>query len=172
MSRATATLLSLTLVLSACGESRLNPFNWFGNSRETVPVENASDNPLIPQNDRGGLFSLRAAREAAAVYRGQPVDRVTSLVIEQVPGGAIVRSEGLSRVQNSYDVRLTLVDAGAESGSLTYRLEAVIPENAIQGGSERQRSVIAAASLTDQQLSGVRVIRVQGLENAREASRR
>lgn len=175
MSRSIAASLILVLTLSGCGtvrDSRLNPANWFGGSR-SGPVqgtESAEVNPLIPQ-ERQGLFAR--ARAEQAIYRGQPVDVIKDLQIERVPGGAIVRAVGVSDYQNTYDVQLTpSSEDGAENGVLEFRLEAIVPERPIRGGSERQREVIAAVSLTDQQLEGVRQIRVAGIQNARISSRR
>lgn len=174
MSRTIAACLALTLTLAGCGgvrDSRLNPFNWFGNDRPApVRVEAGEKNPLIPQ-ERTGLLAQARARDA--IYTGQPVDVVKSMAIERVPGGAIIRAIGVSRYQNTYGVRLTLAsEDGAENGVLEYRLESIVPEKPIAGGSERQREIIAALSITDQQLEGVRRIRISGATNARESSRR
>lgn len=175
MSRTLTASLILVLTVSGCGtvrDSRLNPVNWFGRDRsepvQAVPAEEV--NPLIPQ-ERRGLFAR--AREERAIYQGQPVDVIKDLQIERVPGGAIVRATGVSRFQNTYDVQLTPVfEDGPQDGLLEYRLEAIVPERPIPGGSERQREVIAAVSLTDQQLEEVRQIRVAGSQNARVSARR
>ena len=174
MRRSIVLCLALTLVLSACGgvrDSRLNPLNWFGRDRPApVAAEEGEVNPLIPQESGLGLFSRN---RDGAEYAGQPVDVIRNLDVERVPGGAIVRATGLSRFQNTYSVRLTLVTLdGPVDGALEYRLEAIVPEAPIAGGSERQREVVAAVSLTDQELRGVRVIRVSGVENARASARR
>ncbi len=175
MSRSVAALIVLSVALSACGirDSRLNPFNWFGNSREASAPQPENANPLIP-SQRRGLFNSREARARASIYRGQPVDAITELAIERVPGGAIVRAKGVSRFQNTYDVRLTPVaeEETPEDGVLEYRLEAVVPEKPVAGGPERVRTIFAGRALTDQQLEGVRAIRVAGVQNARISSRR
>lgn len=166
-------LLATALTLSACGtirDSRVNPFNWFGPSR-SVPVaaqrENA--NPLIPR--RNGFFSRGRARET--VYVGRPFEQITDVTVEPVPGGAIVRATGLAARQGIYDVRLTPVtaDETAENGVLAYRLEGVRPRRNTPVGAVPTREVIAARRLTDQQLFGVREIRVEGQLNA-QVSRR
>ncbi len=177
MSRSIVALLAVTLTLAACGqarESRLNPFNWFGGSRE-VRAEPENANPLIPEvDDRRGLFNSRRARDEEAAYRGQPVDVISELVVERVPGGTLIRATGLSRFQNTYDIRLTPVpDAdGTSDRVLEYRLEAVVPARPIPGGPERLREVTAASAVTDNQLEGIRTIRVAGAENARVSARR
>ena len=47
-------LMISTLVLSSCGgwrDSRVNPTNWFGTSRETTNTLDENLNPLIPQEE-------------------------------------------------------------------------------------------------------------------------
>lgn len=174
----TISLLVATMTLTACGavrDSRINPLNWFGGSRSTpIPQETTAEvNPLIPQNRRGGLFS--SARNAANQYLGTPIDQVSGLVIERVPGGGIVRATGVSDVLGIYDVRLTPVNEDEEAnedGVLTYRLEGVRPARVVRGGTERQRTVTAGRRLTDNQLAKARVIRVEGRLNAQTTTRR
>ncbi len=175
MRRITILLLAATIGLTACGtvrDSRLNPFNWFGSSRE-APVQTSKkvENPLIPESS-GGLFSRR--RDLENTYTGVPVNVVRDLVIERVPGGAIVRATGVSQFQNVYDVRLTPVDEDEEpvDGVLEYRLEARIPAKPVSGGAEKLRTFVAARSLTDQELASVRQIRVVAQDNARVSARR
>ena len=174
----TTTLLVATLTVSACGtirDSRINPFNWFGNSR-SEPVQRdsrAQTNPLIPvDNQRRGLFS--SVREQTEVYTGSPVDQVSTLVIERVPGGAIVRASGISSFDGPYSVRLTPTTDQAEpvDGVLTYRLEAERPRDAGRTTTQRVRTVTAAVHLTDNELSQVKVIRVEGVRNAQSTTRR
>ncbi|MEP3845076.1 MAG: hypothetical protein ABJM43_07025 [Paracoccaceae bacterium] len=177
MRRVTILLLAAVVGLTACGtvrDSRINPLNWFGNSREE-PVQAAPEkavNPLIPEQSSGGLFKRQ--KELDSIYRGVPVNVVRDLVIERVPGGAIIRVTGVSQFQNVYDVRLTPVDENEEpvEGVLEYRLEAIIPEKPISGGDERLRTIVAARTMTDNELELVRQIRVIGQENARVVARR
>lgn len=170
----TFTLLVVgALGLSACGfgQSRLNPVNWFGQSR-SVPIEGEAAeavNPLIPKT--GGLFS-RTPEEKEA-YLGRPFEQITTLAIERVPGGAIVRATGLAARQGIYEVQLTPAnpDEEAVNSVLTYRLEGIRPTRPTPVGTKPTREVTAARKLTDQQLRGVRSIRVEGVENARVARR-
>ncbi|MEO0939812.1 MAG: hypothetical protein AAFY38_16800 [Pseudomonadota bacterium] len=174
MMRPLTLLVISSLALGACGlrDSRVNPFNWFGNSR-AEPVEQTAPeavNPLIPARSNG-IFAT--ARAEAEIYRGTPVAVISALSVERVPGGAIVRATGTDRVQGLYDVRLTPENDGeAVNGVLSWRLEALRPAGARQGGAEATRRVTAAVALTDQDLRGVSTIRVSGLENARTSRRR
>ena len=177
MRRVTILLLAAVVGLTACGtvrDSRINPLNWFGNSREE-PVQAAPEkavNPLIPEQSSGGLFKRQ--KELDNVYTGVPVNVVRDLVIERVPGGAIIRVTGVSQFQNVFDIRLTPVDEDEEpvEGVLEYRLEARIPEKPISGGDERLRTIVAARTVTDGELELVRQIRVIGQDNARIIARR
>ena len=174
MRRITILLIITAFGLSACGtvrDSRINPFNWFGGGREAPAEQPQSDNPLIPERTGGIFGSSRAEREA---YTGVPVDVVRDIIVEQVPGGAIVRATGVSRYQNVFDVQLTPADddEAEEDGVLDFRLEARIPRKPVAGGPERLRTFVAARVLTENDLEGVTQIRVSAADNARVTSRR
>ena len=66
----------MTLLLlqgcAAIGESRFNPFNWFGQDEETL-------DPIAVENERRPL-----------------VAQITSLEVERTPGGAIIRVHRLA----------------------------------------------------------------------------
>ena len=71
-------VLTATLVLTSCGairESRLNPLNWFGRSKEAQTQEFAT----------GVVADKRPLAE-----------QVLAMSIEKTPNGAIVRATGLS----------------------------------------------------------------------------
>ncbi|MDG1471544.1 MAG: hypothetical protein P8Q26_08295 [Ascidiaceihabitans sp.] len=171
----TSALLISAVALTACGavrDSRVNPANWFGKSRSApIEVQEANTNPLIPAA-RTGLFAKRRADRDA--YFGNPIDQVTGLVIERVPGGAIVRATGLTKTQGVHGVQLTpqTDDETPVDGVLTYRLEGIQPSTAQSVGSEHTRTVVAARALTDQDLRDVRTIRVVAARNARTSRRR
>lgn len=169
MRKTLSALLLSTLALAACGSS-LNPVNWFGNSR-SVPVETTAPNtnPLIP--DQEGIFASR--RNAAAIYRGTPIDTVSDLTIDRVPGGAIIRVTGIAAVQGVYDAQLTPANPEElpEDGVLIYRLEAVQPANPTAVGSPATRQIIVARHINDSLLAQVRSIRVEAVQNARETRR-
>lgn len=165
-------LLAVTFGLGACStisESRVNPLNWFGKSRSEPVAQVESTNPLIPKG--GGLFSNK--RTADAIYEGRPFEQVTNLTIERVPGGAIIRATGLAARQGIYAVQLTPenIEELPVDGVLTYRLEGVRPTAQTAIGAKPTREVIAARHVTDQQLAGVRRIRVEGQLNAQVARR-
>ncbi|MEM6759996.1 MAG: hypothetical protein AAF601_11025 [Pseudomonadota bacterium] len=173
----TVTLLSAALTLSACAavrDSRVNPFNWFGRGQSEPVAQTPAEevNPLIPTRNerRARLFR----RPGEAEYLGTPIDQVNGLVVERVPGGAMIRASGISAFQGAYDVRLTPDNDDEEpvEGVLTYRLEVVQPVRARRGGPERIRTVTAARRLTDRQLENVRTIRVLGVRNAQTSQRR
>ena len=166
-------VLALTLaalVLTGCGtirDSRLNPFNWFGNSRE-VEVTDVEVNPLIP-GERRGIFS-----RPDAVYRGVPIDQVLELQIDRTRSGAIIVARGLAARQGPYQVQLRpeTEDGVPVDGVLTYYFDVVYPGYNTDVGPEQTRRVTVAQSISNQTLSETRVVRVIGAQNAREVSRR
>ena len=170
MRKTVSVLLVSTLVLSACGgfrDSRVNPFNWFGRG-EPAPVAATSEetNPLIPT--RSGLFRSNRDRDA---YLGEPIDSISDLVIERVPGGAIIRATGVAARQGVYDVQLTPAnDEMVVEGVLTYRLEGLRQGGTAQG-TPATREVIVARKVTDQTLAGARTIRVEAARNALQSRR-
>ncbi|WP_375690304.1 hypothetical protein [Pseudooceanicola sp. LIPI14-2-Ac024] len=159
MRKTTALLLISSLALAGCGNSRLNPVNWFGGAQETT-VSAEAGNPLIPR--QSGLTA-----RAPDVYRGVPVGQITSLVVEPIPGGAIVRVEGVADRQGAYDVQLvpfTLADEPV-NGVLAYTLAArLLPRAPV--GTPASRQIVAAHYLDEDQLAGTREIRVEGARNA------
>ena len=173
----TISFLVASMTLTSCGgirESRVNPFNWFGRA-ESGPVQQTAPeetNPLIPETRRRGLFD--GLREQATIYTGTPIDRIDNLVVEAIPGGAIIRVTGTTDVLGVYDVRLTKTnkDDVAEDGVLTYALKGIRPSRATRSGTDRMRTVIAARRISASQLSETRVIRVEGLRNAQTTTRR
>lgn len=162
-------LLISSMFVASCGGSSLNPLSWFGRST-SVPIAQETVNPLIPQS--GGLFKRRTKAERNA-YVGTPFEQITNLKVERVPGGAIIRATGLAARQGIYAVRLTPAneDETPVDGVLTYRLEGVRPSKSTPAGATATREVTAARKLTDQELLGVRTIRIEGTQNALVARR-
>jgi len=166
MRKSLAGLLILSMTLSACGgwrDSRVNPSNWFGNSRSAPTDDSASaqTNPLIPEQT-GSIFRRSPAEE---VYEGTPVDQITKLTIERTSTGAIILVEGTTLRQGAYDVRLTSdTDGEPVNGVLELALEAVQPDTTPQG-PERTRTVTTGRALTDRELAAISSIRVVGGRN-------
>ena len=162
-------LVISTLVLSSCSrwrDSRVNPSNWFGNSRSTpvaATVENP--NPLIPA--RTSIFK----RDKREVYEGTLVREVTDLAIEPTSTGGIVRVTGLSTLQGAHDVRLTSEeDDEPVDGVLTFSLRAVQPND--QGlGTRAGRTVRVGRYVSSQVLARTTSIRIVAETNVRSVRR-
>ncbi len=168
MNKPLSVLVLSALVLTSCGairDSRVNPFNWFGNSH-SEPVNVSEDvNPLIPRRRRASIFRTKED----TTYRGREVGEVTNLVIERRPGGAIVRATGIGDRQNLFEVKLVPVPDESDADTLTYAFKALQSRGPV--GTTASRSVTAAVWLTDNQLAGIREIRVKAVRNV-QVSRR
>ncbi|MEJ5217063.1 hypothetical protein WG622_02320 [Cognatishimia sp. D5M38] len=168
MKKTIGLLLIATLTLSACGrvrDSAINPFNWFGGS-ETVEAPAEEINPLIPR-ERESLL-----RRPEAAYAGTLVADLTTLKIERVAGGAIIRVKGIASTQGAFDVRMEPENEDQEpvKGVLTYTLLAVQPPGFRQGPAQ-SREITAAVFRTDQELANVRTIRVVGANKTLQSRR-
>lgn len=144
--------LTAVMLLTACGsmrESRLNPLNWFGGSREAQADE----------------FGIPATIEARPL-----VDQILSMSIEQTPYGAIVRATGLSPNQGHYDAELVARPLD-ENGVLVYDFRLMPPPGPTPAGAQRTREVTVAAHLSKIKLDSIREIVVQGAQNARSSRR-
>jgi hypothetical protein len=165
MRRSTLFLLAASLFLASCGNwstSRLNPGNWFGRSRSVQAADATEVNPLIPA--RTGLKRKNPAD------RHVLIDTISELRVERTNSGAIIRATGIASRQGAYDA--VLMAQGSAKGVLTYSFEIVNPVNLRPVGSERSRTVTAARILSNQDLQGIRMIRVTGARNSRETRRR
>lgn len=153
-------LLTTTLALSAC-QSRWNPANWWDNDSAGA-AENV--NPLIPEQTEDGQ-SFFTAQESED-YRGLPIDKVTSVEVHKVTEGQLVMVVGVSSVHGTSDIRLVPPTSGAvDGGVLTLDLMGRPPLEPVIGGSDQSREVTTAIVLTDQEMAGVRTIRVKALSN-------
>ncbi len=140
------------LLLSGCA-TNLNPFNWFGSDDEgntvedtTVVVIPADSRPLIPT--------------------------VTSLVVEETPGGAIVRAVGLPAEQGWYDAALVSETRGEPvDGILTFWFRGRPPEEATRGSTVQSREVIVGRFVGNLTLAETREIRVISAGNTRSVRR-
>lgn len=160
-------LVLSALVLTSCGtvrESRLNPFNWFGNAKST-PVEVSEEiNPLIPRR-RASVF--RQTRDES--YQGWAVEEVSDLRIERRPGGAIITAIGVPDQQGAFEVKLVKVEDESDAATLTYEFAALQPN--ARTGTVASRQVTAAVWLTDNELAGIRTIRVKARRNVLSSRR-
>lgn len=155
-------ILIATLGLSGCSyvqNSRLNPFNWFGSSQERplTTQEAATVNPLIPEK------SAFAAKDPVDLR--QPVAGLESLVVERIPGGAIIRVTGITNSTGAYDVELKSMNGTDEiQGTARYTLVAYEPTPA-RAGPIQNRRVTAAVRLTNQELERITGIEVLSASN-------
>ena len=171
MRKSLAGLVIVSMTLSACGgwrDSRVNPSNWFGNSRsDPVSESPAQTNPLIPEQTNS-IFRRRAVEE---VYDGTPVDQITALTVERTSIGAIIRVEGVTLRQGAYDVRLTSETEGEPvNGVLELTLAALQPDDTPQG-PERSRTVTTGRALSATDLEAITTIRVIGARNVMTTGR-
>ncbi len=165
-------LMVLTLAavtLSACAtvrDSRLNPFNWFGQSREeaVATAEDGEVNTLIPR--RSSVFRNNDMGE----YVGVPMEEIRALSVERVPGGALIRATALAGRQGVYDLRL-VPDEDADPDMLSYQVLGIYNPDVRRVGTEASREVTVATRVTDQDLEGIRTIWVSARNNARSVRR-
>lgn len=153
MTRTIAALLVVAVAVTGCGrirDSKLNPFNWFGGSKEeTVQVVDG-----VPQDPR------------------PLVQEVTRLEVARQPGGAIVTAAGVPPTQGWWDATLVPEgDGAAKDGVLTYRFVVKAPLELRRTSTPQSREVTAAVYLSDIRLQDVTKIVVLGASNSRSTSR-
>lgn len=158
MNRRTAvlSLVALPLALSGCaklGQSRLNPFNWFGGARRRKSEATETE----AENADGRLL----------------VREVTDLTIEQVPGGAIVRATGLPPTQGWWKADLKSDTRGRpdEKGVVTYRFLVYPPLKNERVSTPQSREITVAVFLSDIRLAEISEIVVQGASNSLASAR-
>ena len=174
MRNITSALLVASLVLAGCGtvrESRFNPLNWFGRGQVEPVAAPAEVNPLIPPS-RGGLFANRRANAPKAADAPLAA-QVGDLSVERIAGGALIRATAVSDTVGAFMVTLVPENDGQPvDGVLTYTLRAYTAPAGTVPMPERARSHVAAIRVSDQDLAGVRTIRVQAARNAATSARR
>ncbi|MEJ6388295.1 hypothetical protein [Gymnodinialimonas ulvae] len=141
-------VFSLCLTVAACGNSRLNPLNWFSGDREErvrVDPDAAGGTPTDPR-------SL--------------VTEITQLSIEATTSGAILRATGVTPAQGYFAAELVLAEA--EDGQLFFDFRAAAPTGAPLPGVQ---TITAGVTLTNGELAGIRSITVIAAQNRRTVSR-
>lgn len=156
--------LCLALAVSGCArfaESRLNPLNWFGRSEAVAVADTgtvAAQRPLVPEDRR------------VRVVEGRPlVAEITALAVDRTRGGALIRATGRTASSGYYNAQLVL--ASVEGGVMTFAFRAEAPAGVSEAGTAASRTITAATALTDQELAGVRTIRVEAATGARVTRR-
>lgn len=144
-------LLALALVtgLAACGNSRLNPFNWFGADRETRVEVTEEATP----DDLRGL-----------------VAEVVDLAVEPVAQGAIIRATGLPPTQGFWEAEL--VEVERSDTAIVYEFRVFPPVTPSRVSTQQSREIITGTQLSNFELRGVRTITVIGAQNRRSVTRR
>lgn len=157
------TVLAVSLAITGCArvsESRLNPFNWFGSSREEVVTLAPEGGYVVPQTD----------------YR-LPAVQITALSLQPVSGGAILVATGIAPTQGWWDAELVSTTGHDDpvDGKLTYRLLMAEPTrgtpDATRTGSSATREITVSKFLSNQKVALLRKLVVEGQSNARSVSR-
>lgn len=155
MRKTLVVLLVASTALTACGsvrESRLNPFNWFGGSREAPaatlgPVSDTIDNRAL-------------------------VAQITALTIERTSSGAILRAEGLTPTAGWWDAELIPENFGRpHDGVLTLRFVAAAPREPAPDTGPASRTLVVAYALSQAQLDTTAEVVVTGADNSRTIRR-
>jgi hypothetical protein len=141
--------LALPLLAAGCGDSSLNPFNWFGGGGTPEPVALLE----VPEDPR------------------PLIDQVTAVTIDRTPGGAIVRATGLPAAVGYWNAALVPVNRDGrpdEAGVLALEFRAVPPPSPVPG-SPAAREIVAGYFITEQVLRDVRSVSVLAERNRRDA---
>lgn len=145
-------ITAMLAILAGCAQveqSALNPFNWFGQDEQVT-------NPAVV---------------AAGPSDPRPlVSQVTSVSIERMPGGAILRAVGLPATQGYWAADLIQVP-NAPPGVLAYRFRAAPPLEPTRTSTQASREIVAATFISDQRLAGTREIQVLGAQSSRSVRR-
>ena len=148
-------LMIAALLLPGCArlrEARINPFNWFKTSEAAT---------LEPSGGYTNIADNRAL-----------VDQVLTLVIDPVPGGALVRATGLPPSQGYWSAALVNDSDGKPvDGTLTYRFVVYPPATPAPISTQASREITAGIYISTINLADVRQISVVGSTNLRTARR-
>ena len=149
MKTALLAAMAALMILPSCGklrESRFNPFNW--SKAEVATLE-----------PKGGYTVTTDNRLL--------VDQVLTLVVDPMPGGAIVRATGLPPTQGFWSAELVAENDGAPvDGVLTLRFVVYPPPEPAAVSTEVSREITAGLYLSNPQLAKLTRINVQGQNSA------
>lgn len=148
-------LVCAALVLGACGglrESRMNPRNWFGESRQ-------AERPSLGQT--------------SAMIDNRPlVPEVTTLTIERTSSGGIIRAESVMPVAGWWDPELLAENFGRPvDGVLTLRFVAAAPRQPVPAANPAARTITAVRAIGMADLDTISEVVVVGANNARRVRR-
>lgn len=155
--RTIGTFLILGILAGCSGfsDSRMNPLNWFGNAESEAVSEGESE------------------RVDPALLDERPlVSGVQNLILEPVPGGVILRVDGVVPTQGYFGGELVaLADEQPIDGAIVYLLRVSAPEVAQPIGSEANRTIRVGRFIPDRSLILVRSIVVRSASNQLRTSR-
>ncbi|MCL4675891.1 MAG: hypothetical protein KJZ59_07685 [Pararhodobacter sp.] len=147
-------LLVMALAVSGCStirDSRVNPRNWFGASR---------DEPA------------QLGRVSATIDNRALVAQVTALSIEPTSSGALLRAEGLTATAGWWDAELVAENHGRpQGGVLTLRFVAAAPRTPVPDTGAQSRTLVAVYPMPEALLDTVSEVVVTGEANSRRTRR-
>lgn len=167
MRRTLVISLATVGLLAGCGggssSASFNPFSWFGKDKAVTVTEDGQQVVV--------LESLAPGKGYIAFTDTRPlIPDVTEVSIDRLPGGAVVRASGVAPSLGYYDAELVAISDGSD-GRLVLQFRARHPAKAPGIGSVHQRTLTVALRLSDDDLSGVREIVVQGANTSRVTRR-
>ena len=139
--------LSLVLFTAGCGgfgQSRWNPFNWFGGAEQAQPAQPS----VVDAEDPRAL-----------------AHQVTALKVDLMPGGAIVRATAVMPTQGWWEAELVPVEKRPTDGKMVYEFRVYPPISRADVSTQQSRTVNVAVFLSDIALSTLSSITVQGATN-------
>lgn len=155
--------LSLLGGCASVSSSNLNPFNWFGPSTEVPLTEDGQKITVLPTlAPRNGYANFIDTRPL--------VPSVSDVIIVKSASGAIVTAISVLPTVGYYDAELVRVRGGAPS-ELVLDFKARPPKEATVVGTENQRRLNVARSISAADLAGIRTITVRSASGARAIRR-
>lgn len=159
----TGVVLSLLAGCGSFGESRFNPLNWFGKS-EPVTTNAYGQNVVALQTlaPRKGYPVFTDTRPLAP--------QVTDVKLVRSASGAIVTATSALPSLGFYDAELVPV-ASERTDTLVFEFRLRPPSQAAPTGTQAQRHISAAKSLSLAEITGIRTVIVVGATGARQVRR-